>query len=107
MTITWLGQNCFKIEGKQASILIDPISGVGLKMPKVSADILVLPRPYPEKEFSFLKHEAFVVQTPGEFEFKGIFIEGQALGDRAQTIYRLEVDGVLLGHLDNLDKKDE
>src|SRR3989338_2732137 len=107
MNITWLGQNCFKIEGKQASIIIDPVSGPGLKMPKTSADILVLPRPYPDHELAFLKNDPFVIQTPGEFENKGIFVEGQAFGSKAQIIYRLEVEGVRLGHLDNLDKKDE
>lgn len=107
MNITWLGQNCFKIEGKQASIVIDPIDAAGLKMPKISPDILIIPRPYLSKELSFLKNNPLVVKTPGEFEVKGVFIEGQTFGHKKQIIYRLEVEGVMLGHLSNLEKKDE
>ena len=107
MHISWLGQNCFKIEAKQASVLIDPISGAGFKMPKTSADILLLPRPYPGAELAFLKNDPFVIQTPGEFEIKGIFVEGQTLGLAPQIIYRLEIEGILLGHLGNLGKQDE
>ena len=107
MTITWLGQNCFKIEGKQASIVIDPISGAGLKMPKVIADILVLPRPWPEKDLTFIKGSSTVIQTPGEFEIKGIFIEGQVFGNKAQIIYRLEMEGMRLGHLGNFEKNND
>ncbi|KKU48081.1 hypothetical protein A3H10_03070 [Candidatus Uhrbacteria bacterium RIFCSPLOWO2_12_FULL_46_10] len=107
MTITWLGQNCFKIEGKQVSVLIDPIDGQELKMPKISADILVLPRPSLGKALSFLKNSPFIIQTPGEFEAKGVFVEGQVFGNRTQTIYRLEIEGVRLGHLGNLEKNDE
>lgn len=107
MNITWLGQNCFKIEGKQASIVIDPIDAAGLKMPKISPDILIIPRPYLSKELSFLKNNPLVVKTPGEFEVKGVFIEGQTFGHKKQIIYRLEVEGVMLGHLSNLEIKDE
>ncbi len=102
MHVSWLGQNCFKIEGKNATVIIDPLE---TKMPKVSADILVLPRG--GKDRSFLKSDAFVVETPGEFEAKGIFVRSLAAGEKGELITRVDVDGIRLGHLGSLKKSDE
>jgi L-ascorbate metabolism protein UlaG (beta-lactamase superfamily) len=102
MHVSWLGQNCFKIEGKNATVIIDPLEA---KMPKVSADILILPRP--QKDRSFLKSEPFVVETPGEFEAKGIFVRAMTAGDNGELVTRIDVDGVRLGHLGSLKKSDD
>ncbi len=102
MHLSWLGQNCFKIEGKNATVIIDPLEA---KMPKVSADILIVPRG--GKDRSFLKGEAFVIETPGEFEAKGIFVRAMSAGDKGELVTRVDVDGVRLGHLGSLKKSDD
>lgn len=107
MTITWLGQNCFKIEGKTGTLLVDPIDPKIGKMPKVAADLLVLPRPYPEKDRGFLKEEAFVIETPGEFEVKEIFVRTCEAGPKGELVSRFEVDGIKLGHLGSVKAVDE
>jgi L-ascorbate metabolism protein UlaG (beta-lactamase superfamily) len=104
MTITWLGQNCFKIDSKQATVLLDPPAG---QMPRFSADIVVLPRLVPERERGSLKGSPFIIQSPGEFEVRGVFVEGQVFGDQREVTYRLEVEGVRFGHLGRTAKADE
>ncbi|MFA5954190.1 MAG: MBL fold metallo-hydrolase [Patescibacteria group bacterium] len=108
MTITWLGQNCFKIEGKSATVVVDPFEGSkGNRMPKVAADLLLLLRSYPEKERDFLKDNAFIIETPGEYEVKEVLVEGQASGANRETVFRMVVDGVHIGHLGNQKELDE
>lgn len=107
MIITWLGQNCFKIESKQACLVIDPVEGPSAKMPKISADILILPRPVDDTNLSFLKSPAFVIKTPGEFESKGVFVEGQTFNGKEHLIFRFEMEGISFGHLGVSKKMDE
>ncbi|MCL4397446.1 MBL fold metallo-hydrolase [Patescibacteria group bacterium] len=45
----------------------------------------------------------FVVPGPGEFEINGVDVVGVAVDSR--TIYRVNVDNVLVVYLDNLDRK--
>jgi L-ascorbate metabolism protein UlaG (beta-lactamase superfamily) len=108
MTITWLGQNCFKIEGKQATLVIDPI--IGSRMPKVGADILIVPRSAAKGErvdAGFLKAPAFTIESPGEFEAKGVLVEGKVFGEKSLIVFRFEVEGVRFGHLSSASKKDD
>ena len=75
MNITWLGQNCFKLEGKLATVLTDPFdSKTGQKITKVGADIFVLSKPLNEKDRSNLKNDIFVIDTPGEYEVKEVIV---------------------------------
>lgn len=107
MNVTWLGQNCIKLEGKNASIVIDPIDGKAGAMPKLSTDILVLSRVTSEKDINFLKNEPFVIKTPGEFESKEIFVRTIAAGEHGDLITRCEVDGLRIGHLGSLKATDD
>lgn len=86
MTITWYGQSCFRIETKgasstglgQASVLIDPFSrDIGLRPPRIKDDIvLVTHAHYDHNNLEGLNEEAFVINTPGEYERKGIYVRG-------------------------------
>ena len=48
-----------------------------------------------------------IVETPGEFEFKGVFIRGLAVGESSSLIYRIQIDGLSVGHFGTLAKSDE
>lgn len=83
MTIQWLGRSCFKILTKngtdEVTIAIDPFTDNkdGLKMPKFGADILLMTHDHTDhNNADAIRGEPFVVTTPGEFEFKGVFIYG-------------------------------
>src|SRR3989338_8596163 len=82
MTITWLGETCFKIELKSGNedivIITDPFdpAATGLKLPRtLQADIVLqslakLPVPIETREGK----KPFFVAGPGEYEVKGVFI---------------------------------
>lgn len=91
MTIIWHGMSCFEInvivgKGERVTILIDPLDEgkCGIKMPKIDADIVLITNKIytthaPEKIKS-----AFLIDCPGEYEIKGVYIQGIAsLGGEA------------------------
>lgn len=104
MQITWHGQNCFSFEGKSAVVVVDPSAG---RLPRANVDVLVLPRPINEDDVKGLKTTPFVVETPGEFEAKGVFVRGMADGGSGCLMFRFEIDGIHIGHLSSLAKKDQ
>jgi len=126
--ITWLGQSCFQINvsnGKENSavIVIDPFDeSIGLKMPRLSADLLLITHDHPDHnnikavKLASDKTEgggSFLITGPGEYEIKGIFIEGTpAFHDDVQgkergrvTVYTIETEGLRFCHLSDLGQK--
>ncbi len=126
--ITWLGQSCFQINvsnGKEnsAAIVIDPFDeSIGLKMPRLSADLLLVTHDHPDhNNIKAVKPASdktegggsFLITGPGEYEIKGIFIEGTpAFHDDVQgkergrvTVYTIETEGLRFCHLSDLGQK--
>jgi L-ascorbate metabolism protein UlaG (beta-lactamase superfamily) len=85
MQITWYGMSCFEIvalraKGEHVTILIDPLDEAvtGIKMPKVAADIVLCSNnDYVSKDLKKI-NGAFLVDHPGEYEIKGVYIQGVA-----------------------------
>ncbi len=114
MEITALGLSSFKLRGKQATVVTDPFDSkaVGLKFPKnVEADVITVSHDHPDhNEVSAVGGKPFVIAGPGEYEIKGVMVIGVATfhdenqgADRGKnTIYRIEIDGVKVGHLGDL-----
>jgi len=115
MTITWLGQSCFKIQDKDATLVTDPYGeSVGFKLPRLSADIVTTSHDHDDHNnvsaVSGTTGSPFIISGPGEYEVKGIFVygipawhdksEGKERG--ANTIYRIEVEGLSIVHLGDL-----
>ena len=107
MIITWLGQHCFKIEGRTATVIVDPVTGQSGRAMRHSTDIVVLPTPLSDKERESYKGASLVVDCPGEYESKGLFVECQIAGDKQTLLTRLEVEGMRIGHLGTLTERDE
>ncbi len=121
MNISWYGQTCFRIitqKGKdgQVNILIDPPQKEsGLRSPKLEADILLFTNPDDEriKESPWSK-ESFLITGPGEYEIKGVYIEGipsHRLVSNGPTahkdnIYTIETEGIKICHLGKLAQGD-
>lgn len=114
MDITPLGHASFKIRGKQTTVVTDPYSSdmVGLKFPKhTTADIVTVSHQHKDHNaVSQLEGAPFVISGPGEYEIKGTsvvgfstFHDGTSGKERgANTIYRIEIDGVSIVHLGDL-----
>jgi L-ascorbate metabolism protein UlaG (beta-lactamase superfamily) len=83
MNIIWRGQSCFQISSSQGkngnvNIVIDPFSeGIGLKLPKMEADILLVTHQhYDHNNIKAIAGDPFVIQDPGEYDIKDFFIQG-------------------------------
>jgi len=118
--ITWAGQACFQIiisnsKNHSAAIVIDPFDEtIGLKVPSFSADILLITHDhYDHNNVKAVKGNPILIQGPGEYEIKGIYIEGiPAFHDDKEgkergkvTIYTIEAEGIRFCHLGDLGQK--
>ncbi len=103
MIITWYGQSCFKLQGRQQTVLIDPYSPrrAGLRGPNFKSTVLVLTNPEDEKAVKKNLKENFLVSSPGEYEIKDVFIYGTAFSrkNKQLTIYQIEIDNIRFGIL--------
>lgn len=121
MQIIWHGQSCFEIiaakgKGEHVTILIDPLNEevTGIKNPKTDASIVLLTNHKYTAASDNLKKiapDAFIVDGPGEYEIKGVYIQGTAGAQISaegkdpagtNTIYAIEAEEMKLCHLGNL-----
>ncbi len=116
MHITWYGQSCFKIvfqgqkkSHQRSSLMIDPFGKeVGLKLPKQEVDILLITHEHADhNNREVAKKDTFVIDSPGEYELRGIFMQGiPSFHDKKKgkergknTIYTIESEDVRVCHL--------
>lgn len=86
MQIIWHGQSCFELviargKGEHITVLVDPLdeAKTGIRAPKTDAQIVLLTnKNYTASPdgISRITDGAFVVDGPGEYEIKGIYIRG-------------------------------
>jgi L-ascorbate metabolism protein UlaG (beta-lactamase superfamily) len=110
--ITWLGHSCFKIKGKEATVLTDPYDeSIGYALGEPKANIVTSSHPHPGHGFiSGVGGQPRIVRGPGEYEIAGIFITGIATfhdstkgSERGKnTVYLIEMDDMRLCHLGDL-----
>lgn len=118
MTISWYGEACFLLETGGTRILIEPPSKEsGMASPRLKSDILITTAKPLDNE-----NEAFIINSPGEYEIKGINILG--IGDpsnssllgpegpsgprtagQVNVIYSIEIDEIKIAHLGFLNKE--
>lgn len=110
MEIYWLGQACFKLKGKFATVIIDPFDPdfTGLKLPKdLSADVFL--STHDHKDHNNVG-EGMVFKQSGEYEVRGVVITGiESFHDNSQgsergknIIFHISIDGLNIVHLGDL-----
>lgn len=107
--ITWLGHACFRLKAKDATIITDPYDkSLGLGTLNQRADILTISHKAPHHNaVAGVKGEPFVVEGPGEYEVRGIFITGvwsfaddvQGKARGRNTIFLFRLDDLVVCHL--------
>ena len=113
MQITWLGQACFKMQGKDVTIVTDPYDNkyTGLKLPRLNADIVSVSHDHQDhNNVKAIHGDPFIVNNPGEYETKNVFIwgipswhdnqEGAERGDN--TIFVFQFEDIKIAHLGDL-----
>ncbi|MBI2601103.1 MBL fold metallo-hydrolase [Candidatus Daviesbacteria bacterium] len=118
MDIYWLGQACFRLKGKNASVVIDPFDPdfTGLKLPKdFQADFALSTHSHQDhNNTSAVKttsgEQAMVFNGPGEYEVNGVVVTGiesfhDNLGGSERgknVIFHLLFDNLNIVHLGDL-----
>jgi L-ascorbate metabolism protein UlaG (beta-lactamase superfamily) len=113
LDVTWHGQSCFRLRGRNATAITDPYPpSLGIKLPKLEADVVTVSHPHPGHSYvdAVTTKDAFIVEGPGEYEVKGITVFGirafhdsnEGADQGGNTIYVLEVDDIRVCHLGDL-----
>lgn len=108
----WYGHNCFRIRGKDAVILTDPVGkATGFSLAKTTADVVTISSDHPaHSNVAAIKPEFDTITGPGEYEMHDVFITGVRthLDDANgkvrghNTAYLIELDGLTVCHLGDL-----
>jgi hypothetical protein len=86
---------------KKIEILIDLLEE-GNKTLKTKSDILIL-----NGEVVKTKKDGFVINGPGEYEIKGVFVQGiEILTKQSSIVYTIEAEGIRTCYLGFLRKKE-
>lgn len=115
MNITWYGLSCFKLQGKDVTLITDPFSKeTGLKPPMLGAEIVTISHEHAaHNNRETIKGDVFVVDGPGEYENKKVVIRGiESHHDQEQgvqlgfnTIYTILLEDIKFCHLGDLGQK--
>lgn len=116
MEFIFLGHSSFRIKTKAATIVTDPYDPqmVGLKFPKVDANIVTLSHDHADhNRADLVLGEPKLIKGPGEYEISGIPIigvstwhdnkNGQERGEN--TVYVLQAENLRVCHLGDLGHK--
>jgi L-ascorbate metabolism protein UlaG (beta-lactamase superfamily) len=117
MEITWFGHSCFRLRDRDATVVTDPFDkSLGYPLPRVRADIVTVSHDHPHHNYpNAVKGEFKIVNRPGEYEIKSVFITGIATypsqrrrknagdGDsRRNIILVFQFNGLTVCHLGDL-----
>ncbi len=110
--ITWLGHACFRIRGREAIVLTDPLGpDSGYDMESPSADIVTVSHGHPNHSaVELVKAGHYALTGPGEYEIHDVFIRGiRTFHDTERgaklgknTVYLIEMEDLVICHLGDL-----
>jgi L-ascorbate metabolism protein UlaG (beta-lactamase superfamily) len=113
MHIYWYGLSSFKIVTKDATVFTDPFGkSSGLTPPRGAGQIVLSSDPdnEPYNNFSAISGDPFVINGPGEYDVKGVFVRGipmstgtkkedkKSVIDR-RAIYSINAEGINIAFL--------
>ncbi len=110
--IKWFGHSCFRVRGREATIVMDPVGrATGYALPKQKADIVTVSHPHPgHNALGQIQDGYFLIDGPGEYEVSDVFITGirtahDKVGGKERgynTVYLLELEDLRICHLGDL-----
>lgn len=115
MTIQYIGHAFFKIVSKDVVIATDPFpKEIGFEPPRFKADILTISHSHwDHNNKKAILGEPFVIENPGEYEIKNVFIQGiRSFHDPNQgkerglnTIFLFNLEGMKIAHFGDFGQK--
>jgi L-ascorbate metabolism protein UlaG (beta-lactamase superfamily) len=76
MELTWLGHSCFRLRGKDATLITDPAApSTGYTLGRLSADIVTISHDHPGHNYiKAIGGEPHIVSGPGEYEIESVLM---------------------------------
>jgi L-ascorbate metabolism protein UlaG (beta-lactamase superfamily) len=112
MDVTWLGQSCFRLRGKNAAVVTDPYPpSLGLRLPRQDAEVVTVSHEHENHSYlQAVRDGAFQISGPGEYEVAGVSVIGfptfhdseKGAKRGRNTVYLIEIDDVRICHLGDL-----
>jgi L-ascorbate metabolism protein UlaG (beta-lactamase superfamily) len=112
MEIVWLGHSCFRIKGKEATIVTDPFDKtLGYQVKKPTATVVTISHGHPQHSFvQGVSGTPRIISRPGEYEVANVFISGVATYHDSErgavlgknTAYVIQMEDVGICHLGDL-----
>ncbi len=112
MELTWLGHSCFRIKGREATVITDPCpKETGYSIGRQTASIVTVSHDHPAHSYiAAVAGSPRIISGPGEYEVGGVLITGtrtyhdtQAGAERGRnTAFVIEIDGVRVCHLGDI-----
>ena len=109
MEIVWIGHSCFRLRGRDATVITDPCPRPsGYNLAHATADLVTISNDHPNHNaLDDVAGEPTVLNGPGEYEVQGVIVTGVRTnpphGDGMRnTAYIIDVDDVRVCHLGDL-----
>jgi L-ascorbate metabolism protein UlaG (beta-lactamase superfamily) len=108
--MTWLGQSCFRLRGRAATVVTDPYPpSLGPRL-KLEASVVTISHDHENHNHAQAVRDAYVINGPGEYEVAGVTVLGLATyhdnDGGAQhgrnTVFLIDLDEVRVCHLGDL-----
>ena len=110
MDLSWLGHACFRLRGRDVTILTDPYAGDGWGYPPlaISANVVTVSNDHPHHAgLSAIEGQPHVLSGPGEYEIGGALIWGVRTSRTAgsslkNTAFIIQLEELTICHLGDL-----
>ena len=111
MEITWYGRACFRLRGREATVITDPCPpSTGFVAGKHDVDLLTMSHAHADHSYTRSITAGLTLTRPGEYEFHDLLVsgvrtfhDGSGGSERGENIvFTIEVDGVHVCHLGDL-----
>lgn len=111
MEITWYGRACFRLKGRDATVITDPCPpSTGFVAGKHDVDILTMSHDHADHTYTRSITARLTLRRPGEYESSAVLVNGVRTfhdGSRGSergenVVFSFEIDGVHIAHLGDL-----
>lgn len=112
MEITWYGHSCFRLRGKEGTVITDPFGkDCGYEWSRPRADLVTVSHEHDNHSaWQRVAGDPKVVHGPGEYEINNIFVTGigsfhdnkKGVERGKNTIYLIEFEDLRICHLGDL-----
>jgi L-ascorbate metabolism protein UlaG (beta-lactamase superfamily) len=100
MEITWYGNSCFALKGRDSTVLTDPYTELGGSLPNLKVNLITLASSIDSGGKIIKAEGAKILDWPGEFEVAGIAVEAWEVN--GVNVFSFVLDGFHVCHLSGI-----